>query len=307
MVRVLHSLFRSAGLTVWSHITGVVPFSLENDAAIPIERSAPANIREMRWWLSRVPAYCDAIILENSAISRDLQHLAADWLKPDLIILTNTFSDHTELWGQTDKDAFIVLVCSIPDGVPVITSRQTIKSENIREVFERKKCPVHTPDMTYENYSEEFKSMAAITCNKIGLDGFNFPAPVNAFRCQGEFRILKKSDFILACAFAANDIVSTNRLWENLEWMEKDTLLWFHNRADRPGRFMAFRFFRDNLPWKKVICTGDHPFRSLGKATFLGNPKGHKFIRSLKAQVFGCGNISGLPLEIIACMEEGRS
>ena len=61
-----------------------------------------------------------AIVMENSAISPDLQELAGKWLKPDVTVLSNTLPDHQEAWGPSSTSAAEVLTRGIPKGGKVI-------------------------------------------------------------------------------------------------------------------------------------------------------------------------------------------
>ena len=119
-VRLLHAAMQEAGLLSYARITGVVPRELGPNGIRTISRSSGAHVEEMRWWLRRLPASAQGIVLENSAITPDFQELAGRWLRPDLTILTNTLPDHQEVWGPTRSCAAEVLVAGIPKGGQLI-------------------------------------------------------------------------------------------------------------------------------------------------------------------------------------------
>ena len=105
VVRLLHAGLNATGIPTWSRITGTDPRQLEPDGERSIERAAGAHVEEMRWWLGKLPADTQAVVLENSAIAPELQHLAGAWLQPQITVLTNTLPDHQEAWGATATDA----------------------------------------------------------------------------------------------------------------------------------------------------------------------------------------------------------
>jgi len=90
VVCLLHCAFQAMEKQAYARITGIVPRELGPSGSRTILRSAPAHVEEMRWWLGQLPTATDAIIMENSAITPELQDLAGHWLQPNISVLTNT-------------------------------------------------------------------------------------------------------------------------------------------------------------------------------------------------------------------------
>ena len=141
-VRLLHAAMQGADLKSYARITGVVPRELGSEGTRTISRSSGAHVEEMRWWLRRLPATAQGIVLENSAITPDLQALAGRWLQPDVTILTNILPDHQEVWGPTRACAAEVLVAGIPKKGQVILAAELKTDEQLLELLERRRCQI---------------------------------------------------------------------------------------------------------------------------------------------------------------------
>lgn len=292
LVRLLFAGLAAKGLNVRGRITGVLPRELSAHGIRSIVRNSPGHISEARWWLGQIPSGTDAVVMENSAVHPELQPLAARWLRPTLIILTNTREDHQEVWGKGRAAAEEALLRGIPDGVPLIVGAEVMTSPRLAETLLRRNPPAATaPDSG--NFRLANLSIARKAMDYMGfLDEDSDRAMRQLPPDIGDFRIFYPDGGIsLAVAFSANDPESSERLFSLLGWKESETSVVFSDRGDRPARRVGFEPFlkRD---WREVLV-----FKDKGDSGEL-----RRWMRG--KQVFGCGNIAGAPLKLLLELTE---
>lgn len=287
LVRLIFAGISAKGLNARGRITGVLPRELWSGGERIIARNSPGHIEEMRWWLKQIPRGTEAVIMENSAVSPELQPLAARWLKPSLVIWTNAREDHQEIWGRGREAAEDALLRGIPDDVPLIVGSEIVSSRRLREILERRGSPFAVAD-DYENFRLANLGLAKKTLEFIKLSCAEADRAMELLSPDvGDFRVFcARGGSLLAAAFSANDIASTELLFSSLGWKEEETTLLFSDRPDRPERRASFgAFFKRG--WREVIVSG----RSAAPSELCGWIRGK--------QVFGCGNIAGAPLELL--------
>lgn len=287
LVRLIFTGIKAKGLSSRGRITGVLPRELSDSGERIIARNAPGHIEEMRWWLKQIPLGTDAVIMENSAVSPELQPLAARWLDPTLIVWTNAREDHQEIWGRGGAAAEDALLSGIPEGAPLVVSEEIVSSPRLLKLLERRNAPfVQAPD--HVNFRLANLSLAKKALEFLKLSCYESDnAMENITPDIGDFRVFYlREGTSLASAFSANDITSTEQLFSLLDWKEEETSLVFSDRPDRPERRASFKAF---------LKRGWHEVRILdGKE---GPDELCQWMRG--KQVFGCGNIMGTPLEFL--------
>lgn len=287
LVRLIFAGISAKGLNARGRITGVLPRELLPGCERVIVRNSPGHIEEMRWWLKQIPRGTEAVIMENSAVSPELQPLAARWLKPTLVVWTNAREDHQEIWGKGREAAEDALLRGIPEGVPLVVGSEIAASRRLLKILELKGSPLTVAE-SHEDFRLANLSLAKKALEVIGLSGAEADRAMELLPPDvGDFRIFfTNGGASLAAAFSANDIASTELLFSSLGWKEKETTLLFSDRADRPERRASFgAFFKRG--WREVIIAGG----SAGPGELRGLIRGK--------QVFGCGNIAGAPLELL--------
>jgi poly-gamma-glutamate synthase PgsB/CapB len=304
VVRLLHAALQASGLRTCARITGVVPRELGPDGVRSISRSAGAHVGEMRWWLGQLPASTQGVVLENSAIAPEFQALAGRWLKPDITVLTNTLPDHQEIWGPTAACAARVLVAGVPVRGRVVVPDSLADDEHLLELLGRRRCQVvfaPPAELQAEHHRAVNLGLAVAVADQLGL------APVASFeamrgvpRDRYDFHVASYGGAEVAMAFSANDVASTRKLFESLTWSPDETRLIYNHRSDRPGRLVSFIGWLSQLPWREVVIIGDRPRRRPAFARYLDIENEQGLLRLLQPgdRVFGCGNITGLPLSL---------
>ena len=306
IVRLLHAALNDAGLSTYAHITGVIPRQLGPDGAQAILRSSGAHVEEMRWWLTRLPATAEGIVLENSAISPEFQGLAGRWLRPDITVLTNTLPDHQEAWGPSRACAAEVLAAGIPKGGQVVIPADLQTDKHLLELLDRRRCPVVFADPAPGvgvNFRAINLGLALATVERLELaTATALPAMLRLQRDTYDFQVISCGGAEVAMAFSANDIASTRILFRSLSWSEEETRLVYNHRRDRPGRLRSFVHWLDNSRWREVLIIGDKPRIRPGFARYMKIKNAGGLLRLFQPgdRIFGCGNTAGLPLSLAA-------
>ncbi len=307
-VRLLRAAMQDAGLQSYARITGVVPRELGPDGIRTISRSSGAHVEEMRWWLRRLPTSAEAVILENSAITPDLQCLAGRWLQPDFTILTNTLPDHQELWGPSSACAAEVLAAGIPTQGQVILPVGFQTDRHLLKLLRRRRCQVifaEPATAIEESHRAVNLGLALATVQQLGLATTPaLQAMLNLPPDRYDFHVANCDGAEVAMAFSANDIASTQALFHSLKWSPDETRLIYNHRSDRPGRFGSFVGWLSESRWREVLIIGDRPRRDPGSARYLKikNEQGLMQLFKPGDRIFGCGNVAGLPLSLAAVL-----
>ena len=306
IVRLLHAALSDAGLRTYARITGVVPRELGPDGAQVILRSSAAHVEEMRWWLRRLPASAEGIVLENSAISPEFQGLAARWLRPDVTVLANALPDHQEAWGPTRACAAGVQAVGIPRGGRVVLPAGLQSDEHLLGLLERRRCEIVFADPVPgagADYRANNLGLALATVERLGFA--SAPAQRAMLRLPRDtydFHVVNCGGAEVAMAFSANDINSTQALFRSLSWSEQETRLVYNHRRDRPGRLGSFVGWLDKTQWREVLIIGDKPRIRLATARYMKIRDLAGLLRLFQPgdRIFGCGNTAGLPLSLAA-------
>jgi hypothetical protein len=301
IARGIKEVLCACGIRAWAKVTGTEPLSLTPHGNYRIIRHSGAHVEEMRWWLQTLPKDAEAVILENNAVSCDLQHLAYRWLKPTLTIWTNAYHDHEELWGIEKSEAVKALAKGIPPRGRVLCGPDVYEDHLATKTLQNKGCEVIPVVISSSAPLEINKSFIKAACHLLGVTGTELEEALEKLKPGPyDFAVhqVGASPKMLAFAFSANDLESTHNLWQSLKWESKDTTLWFNHRKDRRMRLSIMKDFIVNHSWKQVILTGPYPLGAGFGFKYLGFEPAEKVISKLGKRTFGIGNIAGLPMEI---------
>lgn len=302
IVRGLQEVLCRLGVSAWGKITGVEPLSIGPETARTIRRSSGAHVEEMRWWLEGLPGSAEAVILENCAVTPELQLLAAKWLFPTLTIWTNARRDHEEIWGWSAEAPVHALARGIPPGGTVLCGPDVASSATARRILDEKECTVLPMVPEGNGPLPASKGFIRDACLFHGIGGSRLEAALEKLTpAASDFAVhdLQATGRLLAAAFAANDAESTLALWDSLGWDSRVTTLWFHNRRDRRARVRALGDFVLQREWKETLLTGPFPLGAGFSFTYLAFPEVDAMTQFLGGKTFGFGNIAGLPLELL--------
>jgi hypothetical protein len=304
IVRLLHTAFQAAGIESWARITGVEPRQLGPGGTQTILRTSGAHVEEMRWWLRQLPASAGAVVMENSAISPELQPLAARWLQPEITVLSNVLPDHQEAWGPTAAGAAEALVAGLPKGGQVIMPEPLRENGFLASLVQRRQCtPLYA---VAEGGGATAYRAVNFALAKTVLEALGLPveAALDAMKSlqpdRYDFRVLEHDGARMAMAFSANDIASTRSLFHGLDWPAEQTRLVYNHRSDRPARLRSFCNWLESGRWREVLIIGDRPLRRPDRARFMKLDAAQNLLSLVRPgdRVFGCGNIAGHPLAL---------
>ena len=303
ITRLLRAGLEAAGFEAWARITGVEPRQLGPGGIQAILRTSGAHVEEMRWWLRQLPPGADAIVLENSAITPELQELAGRWLRPEITVLSNVLPDHQEAWGPTSAGAAEALAAGLPPGGRVVLPVALHSDEYLLSLLKRRRCELLFAEGAEgsDGWQAVNRGLALAALEALGVAGDGVRAAMYGLeRDRFDFRVLEHGGAEFAMAFTVNDIASTRSLFGALDWQEPDTRLVYNHRADRPGRLRSFRAWLEQRPWREVLIVGDHPLAWKGAGRYLKLANGNELLHLLRPgdRAFGCGNVAGLPLAL---------
>jgi poly-gamma-glutamate synthase PgsB/CapB len=307
LVRLLHGALTACGIKGYGRITGVIPRQLGSTGRItPILRPAGGHAEEMRWWLKQLPPEAEAVVLENSAIAPELQPLAGRWLRPQVVVLTNLLADHFETWGPTKEQATAILLAGIPARATVIAPHEIRAQDEIKAILAAKGCrtiSAYSETKDQPGIDQNNLVLALAVCDHLGLPRQKTePAMRDLTLDLADFRVMRINGAELAFAFSANDPQSSLTLFSSLGWQPEKTRLVFNHRQDRPARLREFARQVFSGKWQKQLIVGDRPW-PLPKGTHYVKATDPEQFRGLfyaGQRVFGCGNVKGLPLGLLA-------
>lgn len=235
-----------------------------------------------------------------------MQPLAARWLRPRLVVVTNVRADHEEIWGPGRDGARRALLAGIPREVPVLLGEEpSFDGVLLRALRERGNIliPVAGGGGGYETSNRRLALGAfaffGLDPSKVAFEPFLVDDP-------GRFRLLKGDSGLLAFAFSANDPESTEALWGSTEWKSEETAVLFNHRKDRPRRFEAFLPWLASRRWKSLFLCGSHPWRPVAGFRWIPVTSSQelKVLVDRSGRLFGCGNAAGLPRDVLERFEE---
>jgi len=310
LVRLIHSALVANGIKAYGRITGVLPRELTPAGEVQILRTNGGHVEEMRWWLSSLPHYAEAVVMENSAVAPELQHLAARWFSPQLTVITKVDPDHQEAWGPSEEDAIRAIAMGITREGAVFLGPGLDKKTYLQDILKSKGCSLHTT-LLPEGSSPDFRENNILTalgiCRYLGMD---IELSEKAIRGtppdMADFRTFPLGETELAFAFSANDIDSTRDLFGMLGWSSDETILLYNHRRDRPVRLESYRDWMFSNKWSSVFITGDRPWFAWAWKWYRESKDLGELLSSFgeARKIFGCGNVAGLPLDFILEREE---
>lgn len=308
LVRLLHRAISACGIRCYARITGVIPRQLGPDGEVsPILRPAGGHAAEMRWWLKRLPPEAEAVVLENSAISPELQPLAGGWLQPQVVVLSNLLADHFEVWGPSAEQAASALLAGIPPKSTLIAPAQVLAQSGIASSLEAMGCRTLAagwePSRPDNSIRRSNMSLALAVCDHLGLNREKAERAMAGLAPDlADFRVLPMGGGELAFAFSANDPKSSLALFSSLGWPFGQTSLVYNHRKDRPARLREFARLVFPRSWRECLIIGDRPWPLPKGAAYekAANPGEFDGLFRAGTRVFGCGNVKGLPLALLA-------
>ena len=285
-----------------------------------VERRRRANIREMiPFFRLALEEKAEAVVVEDMALTEENQRVLRDNLvKPDIVVITNTYIDHVPEMGKTTEETAWCLSRSVPSSALLYTTEDHYQkySSNVRKVEEEappSSSPIPLHPSTW--------AIAKRVLLDLGVKEETILSALN--RLPEEIDLMKEialpSSSVLIPTFSVNDR-ECMRL-TILEEMEKHPGMKcevvFNNRKDREHRVILLEevlFSIEKARRPSVMVIGDYR----GKVSFHLNRRGfdalpfslEEAMERMKTQdntlFIGLGNIKGEGEKLLSILEEEK-
>ncbi len=338
VTRLIAAALREAGVSTFAKTTGTLPRMIyPSGKEVPVFRAAKANIIEQQR-IMRIAAEqgVQAIVLECMALQPLLQSLSElRIVRSTHTVITNTRPDHLDVMGPSESDVARALAGMIGVRGTLFTAEQQHLPILRAAAEDRRSKVVAVGDEEFESissdvlgafsYTEHAENVALVLSvtraldipDEVAIAGMHKAKPDPGAMTRHELAFFGRR-MVFYNGFAANDPVSTGRLWhlvlERNEEFECSVAI-FNCRADRADRSaqLAEALVSWRRPtWVVVMGTGTHVFaRFAGKAGFdterIVFAEGLRVeeiferlveIAGRRAVLMGMGNIGGQGLDL---------
>ncbi|MDI3516099.1 MAG: gamma-polyglutamate synthase [Thermotogota bacterium] len=313
VTRLVHDVLRYLHFKPLGKISGTVPLWLLPDGNHKrIQRTGPANVYETITALFKARKLkCDSLVVECMAITPELEETIRKIVNPQITVVTNAFVDHPEL-GKTEVETLKSLLRSVPDDSICILPEHLALPEEMRlslskrgiKVKQAKISKILILHASRLGVFAENLALAFEVVNSMGIleeQLLHILEIIPAMEHDvGHFEYLELSNgAILASAFAANDLASTEKLLKKtIEDHPGRRLVGFINlRPDRPFRTLQMIELMERYSFCEIFS-----YRWCHRAVLKVHPN-VKTVRSIEKIttlttssdiIFGFGNIKGL-------------
>lgn len=270
----------AAGLTAGGHkvlckTTGTLPIAIHPDGRQElIERKAPANIREQLTYLHKAAQEkADILVIECMALQPEYQRVSGrDMLRADVGVVTNARLDHMDVMGDTREEILDCLMEMLPERGMIFTAERDFPDQLAARA--QKLCSTLTisnpasiadiPGAMDLDFPENV-ALALDVCVGLGVDRRTAWEGVRDFiRDPYALSVFGGDKLTFVNALSANDVSSTQMIYERTRGAREELVLLINNRADRPARALDMvRLCREMEP-QEVWLLGDEQ-RALGR------------------------------------------
>lgn len=239
IVRLLVSSLQSAGINTIGRTTGSEAQIINTDGSISeIKRKRPARVYELiKFWKEAVREEAECAVVECMALQSENQIAIRDKLvRPNIVIISNTFIDHVPEMGMTRESTSEVLSLSVP---------KVAKLYVTDSFYDSFKCVHHVSlDSTISPREDIHPSAIAIAkavLKDLGISDEYLEKGIERF--IPDKGLLKPfncgSGSLFIPAFSINDLTSMDSAVK--KWIaDKKINLIYNNRRDREYRIGLF-------------------------------------------------------------------
>lgn len=285
VVRLIASVFREAGFSVCAKTTGSRPaFILPDGKEELIKRKGiPSVLEQKRMVKMAARLKVQAFVVEMMSINPESMFIESTrLLQPQVMVVTNTWTDHLEHWSGSRERTARCFAASIPEGCtafipeeemsPVFHESGRISGSKIIAVSEKSSSGQERHQISFSG--SEFDQNIRLATAVSGFYQID-PKTINegitrAFSDFGSLKIWtiqpnqSVDDWYLVSAFAANDPESTQKVLEKLKetdwWKGKKVIGLLNLRQDRGDRTQQW-----------IEALRQNAFPELSKLVLLGN------------------------------------
>lgn len=302
IVRMLDAVFREHGYQTFSKVTGTSPRYIGVDGIERDIKRINANILEQRRFLKKAAKEkADVLIIECMALKPELQTISEKFLCSDIAIISNVKIDHLEVMGENHYQIARTLLRSARNNQKIIVGDKYIVDKYSDQYTDLIMAN------SYRVFEGEHKSNTDIVfelVNDLKLDNKKAKRAIKNYnRDIGVSKTIDYQGSKVSSSFAVNDFESTIDFYKKYksilesEYKDKDEVVWFNDRMDRPYRSKLFIKWLVKISPYKIILSGDRlneNRKNLKKLGYKGLIVDIKNYNSLGEYIFGMGNIKGL-------------
>jgi len=339
VTRLIAAGLREGGLTTCAKTTGTLArMILPNGREVPIFRPAGANVIEQKRIVAAAVAHgADVLVIECMALQPELQALSEfKLLRATHGVITNARPDHLDVMGPTGADVARALCGMIPPKGQLYTAERR-ELAVIEAAAKDRDCKLHAigpaelapidenvlAGFSYTEHADNI-ALALAVCEALDIDrevalrGMYKARPDPGAMTRHALDYFGRN-IVFYNAFAANDPVSTEQLWELANQRAPDVekrIAVFNCRADRPDRSVQLGAeFCDWTPPDHVVLigSGTHLFAraatragfDVSRLVFAEDLAVHEIFERIvglvdrSALIMGMGNIGGRGLSLV--------
>jgi poly-gamma-glutamate synthase PgsB/CapB len=339
VTRLIAAALRESGVVTCAKTTGTLArMILPDGREVPVFRPTRPNVIEQKRIVAIAADYgAEALVIECMALQPELQVLSElKLVRATHGVITNVRPDHLDVMGPSEKDVALALAGTVPQHGRVYTADARYSDVFAAAAHDRlselvvvgrdEVARISDEELGRFDYTEHADNVALAlrVCIDLGVD--------RAVALRGMWKVKPDAgalvthaiDFfgrklVFYNAFAANDPVSTARIWELSTSRHPDAatrIAIFNCRADRPDRSLQLgeTFARWTAADHVVLMgSGTYVFARAalragfdpGKLVFVEGARVEEIFERIvalarpSAVIVGMGNIGGLGLPLV--------
>ncbi len=313
VVRIITAALQKSGMRTMGRTTGSEAVVILPDGRTePVVRKRSASILELKDFFRRAEKEkCDAVVVECMALLPENQKtLASTLVRPQIVVITNTYRDHIAEMGREKEDAAYALSLSVPKGAKLYTIEDFYDSLDA-DIVHVGREDASVPECGFPLHEDSWRTAKAVL-NDLGIDDKSIISSLSSIRPDIGMRGRQAGCFYPY--FSVNDIESMEKNLDETARTEngKDIFVIFNSRRDREYRIDLMKTVlseRKGLV-KKVFVIGDYRrkvVRTLGRYALSEASDVetlYRMIRENRDSVYvGLGNIKGDGERLISLFE----
>ena len=259
IVRLIAAALRTHGVRVYAKTTGALPRVIAADGSeFPIHRPGLTNVIEQRRIIGiAADEGAEAIVLECMALQPTLQSLCElKMIRSTHGVISNARPDHLDVMGPSERDVALALLGTCPIGgtlytaerehLPLFEAACADRGSEIVALGPEDADAISDEDMQQFSYIEHKENVALALAVARSLGVPRDVALEGMFRAEPDVGALREFELeffgrhvVFVNGFAANDPVSTERIWKLTLARHPEArtrILVLNCRLDRPDR-----------------------------------------------------------------------
>lgn len=262
VTRIITAAMQKNGIRTIGRTTGSEAVIVLPDGSVePVRRRKCASILEMKEFFRRAEKEkCDCAVVECMALLPENQKMISSTLiRPQIVVITNTYRDHTAEMGRRREDVSYALSLSVPKGAKVYTIEDYYDSLDA-DVVHVEGTEMNVPECDFPLHMDSWRIAEAVL-HDLGISDETIISSLSAVRPDVGMKERLNGNFYPY--FSVNDVESMEKNLEETALKEngKDIAVIFNNRRDREYRIGLIETVLSEKKGLvgKVYVIGDYP------------------------------------------------